>query len=287
MVPWVWPGRRLVPVRALPPLRALRPAHRADLDSLIVAHTGFRARLDAIGAQLDAPENADRERTVPAFAQGFGPHWTQERNILDRADHGVEGSRTDTGGHGARLAVDQGSPLAGVVELALDIGHIHAGPLSVPVRELEIELVQGHPMAVLHCARDWVTNHGLWLDTQTKAQRGDRLARQAEGGTSQVEAASSRDARPLDLAGHLERITDAMSELAASPHPDVRQLVAWQQALQDLVAWGETPPGRLPDPVMSVARFLAQSLDDPAASAAVARSPSTTLLCLDLFGSLL
>jgi hypothetical protein len=57
--------------------------------------------------------------------------------------------------------------------------------------------------------------------------------------------------------------------------------------LQDLVTWGEAQSGRLPDPVVTAARFLAQSLDDPAASATLARSPSTTLLCLDLFGTLL
>ena len=75
-----------------PPLRALRPAHRADLDSLIVAHTGFRTRLDAIGAQLDAPEHADLERTIAAFAEAFGAHEANEERLLARIDAEVTGS---------------------------------------------------------------------------------------------------------------------------------------------------------------------------------------------------
>lgn len=68
------------------------------------------------------------------------------------------------------------------VEIALDLGLIAAGERSVPVRELEIELIAGQPDAVLDAARDLVCHHGLWLDTQTKAHRGDQLAREAATG---------------------------------------------------------------------------------------------------------
>ncbi|WP_290871425.1 CYTH domain-containing protein, partial [Aquabacterium sp.] len=37
----------------------------------------------------------------------------------------------------------------GLVELALDLGEIAAGALRNPVQELEIELVEGHPLAVI------------------------------------------------------------------------------------------------------------------------------------------
>ncbi|MFT3856406.1 MAG: hypothetical protein QM742_02450 [Aquabacterium sp.] len=72
------------------------------------------------------------------------------------------------------------SPHPGQVEMALDLGEIAAGTLTRPVCELEIELVDGDPRAVLDVARDFVRRHGLWLDTQTKAHRGDQLAREAE-----------------------------------------------------------------------------------------------------------
>lgn len=70
----------------------------------------------------------------------------------------------------------------GTVELAFDVGEIRAGERSWPVCELEIELVSGAPGAVIGVARRWVRRHGLWLDVRTKAERGDRLARDVETG---------------------------------------------------------------------------------------------------------
>lgn len=69
----------------------------------------------------------------------------------------------------------------GQVELALDVGEIVAEgegePRRWPVCELEIELVSGSPRAVFDTAQRWIEAHGLWLDTRSKAERGDRLAR--------------------------------------------------------------------------------------------------------------
>src|SRR5258706_8660457 len=65
----------------------------------------------------------------------------------------------------------------GVVELAFDEGAIVAGDRRMPVCELEIELVRGSPLAVIATAKQWVLRHGLWLDTRSKAERGDMLAR--------------------------------------------------------------------------------------------------------------
>src|SRR5258706_14049710 len=61
----------------------------------------------------------------------------------------------------------------GVVELAFDEGAIVAGDRREPVCELEIELVRGSPLAVIATAKQWVLRHGLWLDTRSKAERGD------------------------------------------------------------------------------------------------------------------
>jgi inorganic triphosphatase YgiF len=64
----------------------------------------------------------------------------------------------------------------GVVELALDTGTIVSGDVSIPVCELEIELVRGKHHAVIQTGRQWVQRHGLWVDAITKAQRGVMLS---------------------------------------------------------------------------------------------------------------
>jgi triphosphatase len=70
----------------------------------------------------------------------------------------------------------------GTVELALDRGEISATAADGvarrwPVCELEIELRTGSPHAVTDVAARWARRHGLWLDTRSKAERGDRLSR--------------------------------------------------------------------------------------------------------------
>lgn len=159
----------------------------------------------------------------------------------------------------------------GLVEVALDEGAILAGTgaaqRSVPVRELEIELISGHPQAVIEAGREWVQRFGLWLDTQTKAHRGDRLARQVVDGDARAalpehvaprparlpQAPTAADTAPLSaeaawragLEACLAHITAHMSELASLPdsHPD--DLVAaapvayqWRRGLRRLRALG-------------------------------------------------
>jgi len=66
------------------------------------------------------------------------------------------------------------------IELALDEGSICArtaeGPCRVAVSEVEFELLDGPPQALLALASRWVERHGLWLDVRTKAERGHVLA---------------------------------------------------------------------------------------------------------------
>lgn len=64
----------------------------------------------------------------------------------------------------------------GTVALALDVGEIRSGDRRLPVCELEVELVEGQPQAVLAVAERWMNRFGLWLDVRSKAERGDRLA---------------------------------------------------------------------------------------------------------------
>lgn len=120
----------------------------------------------------------------------------------------------------------------GTVELALDRGEIvAAGPDGVErrwaVREVEVELMSGQPGAVADVARRLAREHGLWLDTRTKAERGDRLARGLADG----------DAVPAVKAGALR----LRRELAPA--------AAWAAVLRNVLAqalpnWSELAGGQ-------------------------------------------
>ena len=69
-----------------------------------------------------------------------------------------------------------------VVELALDVGQIAGGGQTLPVWEIEFELVSGPAEGLLSLAYLWTEAFGLWLDPRSKAERGDRLARQRTHG---------------------------------------------------------------------------------------------------------
>jgi triphosphatase len=62
------------------------------------------------------------------------------------------------------------------IEIALDEGAIVAGARRDPVCEIEFELQTGSVDALTALAGQWAERHGLWLDVQTKAERGIRLA---------------------------------------------------------------------------------------------------------------
>ena len=65
----------------------------------------------------------------------------------------------------------------GKVELAFDTGSITAGEATLAVHELEVELLAGSALAVIDVSRRWLRRFGLWLDTRSKSERGDMLAR--------------------------------------------------------------------------------------------------------------
>ena len=79
-----------------------------------------------------------------------------------------------------RLVRHQGA----VVEVALDIGEIVAGPRRLPVCEIEFELKRGPVEGLLALASSWVQRHALWLDVRSKAEQGDRLARGLAAGAA-------------------------------------------------------------------------------------------------------
>lgn len=190
-----------------------------------------------------------------ALIQSLG--WQPEADPAGERCGLVELYRTDMRRTRARLKVAEGTPHEGVVELALDEGAILAGSLSEPVRELEIELLSGHPRAVILAGLEWVHRFGLWLDTQTKAHRGDRLARLAatvpagerDGAhappqvtlahPAKVPAGASLDqAWRAGLESCLAHLSANMSELATLPSGEGGDVAyEWRRGLRRLKAF--------------------------------------------------
>ena len=63
----------------------------------------------------------------------------------------------------------------GTVEVAYDLGYLNAGQLSLPISEVEFELVSGDLSAIFHLGKKWQRSFGLIYDARSKAERGDRL----------------------------------------------------------------------------------------------------------------
>jgi len=208
--------------------------------------------------------------------------WAPEQDPHGERAGLVELYGTDITRTRAHVTVGAGTLFEGVVELALDLGHIHAGSLQEPVRELEIESVSGHPMAVILAGRDWVQNQGVWLDTQTKAHRGDRLARDAaahEAGqprpstlseqTTAARAAKVKATSTLDEAWRagmeacLEHITANLSELGTAPSSTAHVAYEVRLGLRRLRAlgrlWADTP-WALPPVCLDKAATLSRQL---------------------------
>jgi inorganic triphosphatase YgiF len=91
----------------------------------------------------------------------------------------------------------------GQVLVYIDEGQIASGTLTDPLAELELELLQGHPQAVLRTALAWVAQHGVWLDVHSKAYRGTRLAQARLNG--QVPAAKPLPPPPAAQSDHSDQ----------------------------------------------------------------------------------
>ncbi len=139
----------------------------------------------------------------------------------------------------------------GTVELAFDSGELVAGDARLPVSELEIELVSGSPLAVMATARRWIDRHGLWLDTRSKAERGDLLARGlARAPERKAQPASLKPRQNLDaarrsvLASCFDQVSVNASQVAAGDFgaEHVHQLRVGLRRLRTALRFLELPP---------------------------------------------
>lgn len=213
-------------------LKFLIPAKAlAAVEKAVATASAQRTRLQA--HYLDTPERHLAEAGIALRLRKEGRRWVQTLKVgggVVRGEHNAPATVPAGSEPQADLARHAGTPLEGplaaalngapplavryrtdivrrhrvlrtggaTVELAFDRGEIAttAPDGSVrrsPVAELEMELVGGSPAGLLALARRWVARHGLWLDTATKAERGDRLAR----GDERLRVAK---ARPVKLA---------------------------------------------------------------------------------------
>jgi inorganic triphosphatase YgiF len=129
---------------------------------------------------VDVTDRADGESAPPLDAALHDGHLgTRLRTVLGEqlgsgSNNGIAVAAqfaTDVLRTERRSASDLGS-----VILALDRGVITAGGMSQPVSELEIELVDGSPDAVIAEAERWADRFGLERDPVNKARRGRALA---------------------------------------------------------------------------------------------------------------
>ncbi|MES2483519.1 MAG: CHAD domain-containing protein [Pseudomonadota bacterium] len=114
-----------------------------------------------------------------------------------------------------------------VIELALDDGLLLASGRRRPIRELELELVEGNTRDLVALARRWRERWGLWVRMTSKAVRGDSLASGGIAGPP-VAAAVPRVTRKQDtseftaavLRACLDQVMGNASEVAAGSAAD-------------------------------------------------------------------
>lgn len=107
----------------------------------------------------------------------------------------------------------------GTVEIAFDRGSLRADKLTLPISEIEFELVRGSVEAIFVVGQRWLDRYPLIMDMRSKAERGDLLAQTAAAlsaladdnspGTFETRQTiiqdfwAPRGARSLNLAGDL------------------------------------------------------------------------------------
>ncbi|WP_341890244.1 CYTH and CHAD domain-containing protein [Variovorax sp. YR752] len=312
------------------------PAARRDAVAAAVAGRAAAPvvlRLQAAYFDTEARDLANRE--IALRLRREGPRWVQtlkaasgdtlarhEHNVV-RPQRGAEPPALDPSLHDGTPAGDSlrrlldtlpGSPLrcqyrtdvrrsvrtlrvrGAVLELAFDRGTIAAGDRSLPLCELEIELLRGEPAALLATARSWVLRHGLWLDTRSKAERGTLLAagqdrapaRKAKTVTL-TDDAHLADAYRAVLRECLQQVVVNASQVASGDFGDehVHQLRVGLRRLRTALRLFESDGGvaALAEPAAALFRALGAARDAAAVAgplrAQLAQALAATGLALD------
>lgn len=196
--------------------------------------------------------------------------------------------------------------------VCVDIGEVQAGALREPLNELEIELTEGRAEAVIDTARHWVDTYGVWLDVQSKAYRGTRLAQAHRSGQPAVAQpvahtlgtwlAADFPGDKLNPALLISAALDASagnwSEVATARPGWPEALGAWHDAtasLLHLVDKHEAMHEALPPKVLEATRQILSELTrlreqgkqpDAASAQALACSASVTHWGLDLLAAI-
>lgn len=107
------------------------------------------------------------------------------------------------------------------VELAFDEGEVRAGERVAKVCELEYELLEGTLADLARLAGEGIERHGLFLDTVSKAERGELLARDRAWPAATRFRAPEQAPRPADGAALWH---DALARCAAMLLPNASAL---------------------------------------------------------------
>lgn len=101
------------------------------------------------------------------------------------------------------------------IEVAIDEGEVIAADQRTPVRELELELVDGQPSALFDLAAQLASETSMTLSFQSKAERGYRLA--GHDGTAAIRAyrASITAKTPVDAAFR-QTMRECLSQIAGN-----------------------------------------------------------------------
>jgi triphosphatase len=231
---------------------------RAQVLAAVRAAPVTRERLQA--SYFDTPGAALQGAAMILRLRKEGRRWVQtvkcadRRNAFDRLEHNVP----RTAGATADTALHDGTPVAALlqaafertgesaadlqpvfgtdvvriartvttgatqVEIALDEGRIVLGSRELPVLELEFELKAGPGSALIELAHEWCALHGLWLDPQSKAMAGRRLAT-PDAVPPPVTAAP---AKVSDGAGVVEVLTAVLDSVLEQVLGNAREIAA-------------------------------------------------------------
>jgi inorganic triphosphatase YgiF len=188
------------------------------------------------------------------------------------------------------------------VELALDEGAVRAERgRSLPVCELEMELIDGSEAGLLALADAWVQRHGLWLDVRSKAERGECLARGVACSPAVVAQPASLgpDASPAACGRALQKALQTvlangsvLADAALAGPPLYVHLGHWHRGLgglhkllgQDQRAGANLDPAWAETLMAQLAPLDAGAGPTPATAGRVARSPAYNRLMLALLG---